>query len=203
MNDALKRHFEAAREFAEERAPRWVEWCRTRPPVEQVGHVDFIAEYAFVVSVSGFRASVVEERFPRLAKALHGFDPEQIVRMPYQQIRDLYERHMLRNGAKAEAFARGIRALADFETIQKLKAMLAKGHVDCLKSLPWIGDVTKYHLARNLGVDVAKPDVHLTRLAKKFGYDDVGRMCADLAAEFDERVAAVDGILWEYARSGP
>lgn len=32
-------------------------------------------------------------------------------------------------------------------------------------TLSWIGPITKYHLAKNLGADVAKPDVHLNRLA--------------------------------------
>ena len=35
-----------------------------------------------------------------------------------------------------------------------------------LKSLPYIGNITKYHLAKNLGIDVVKPDRHLTRIAE-------------------------------------
>jgi len=35
------------------------------------------------------------------------------------------------------------------------------------QTLPWIGPVTKFHLAKNLGIDAAKPDVHLDRLAKR------------------------------------
>jgi hypothetical protein len=34
-----------------------------------------------------------------------------------------------------------------------------------LQSLPYIGPVTCYHLAKNIGLQVAKPDHHLTRLA--------------------------------------
>jgi hypothetical protein len=37
--------------------------------------------------------------------------------------------------------------------------------LEYLGSLPWIGAITKYHAARNFGVDCVKPDIHLTRLA--------------------------------------
>ena len=33
------------------------------------------------------------------------------------------------------------------------------------ETLPWIGPITKFHLAKNLGSNVAKPDVHMLRLA--------------------------------------
>ena len=39
--------------------------------------------------------------------------------------------------------------------------------LEFLESLPWIGPVTRYHLAKNLGADEAKPDVHMERLARR------------------------------------
>lgn len=41
--------------------------------------------------------------------------------------------------------------------------------VEMLGALPWIGPVTKHHLAKNLGIDTAKPDVHMERLARQEG----------------------------------
>lgn len=37
-----------------------------------------------------------------------------------------------------------------------------------LRKLPFIGGITQYHLAKNLGMDVVKPDRHLVRIAEKF-----------------------------------
>lgn len=67
-----------------------------------------------------------------------------------------------------------------------------------LESLPWIGPITKYHLARNLGIDVAKPDRHLTKLAELMGFKDVQTMCDEVHRKTGERVGVVDVVLWRY-----
>lgn len=69
------------------------------------------------------------------------------------------------------------------------------------RSLPWIGGITCYHLAKNFGVDVAKPDVHLQRMADREGVD-VQALCGRLAHETGYRLATVDTILWRAAATG-
>lgn len=61
--------------------------------------------------------------------------------------------------------------------------------------LPWIGKVTKYHAAKNLGADVAKPDRWLDRLAERAG-ESVEALCRRLALASGDRVATVDLVLW-------
>ena len=68
-------------------------------------------------------------------------------------------------------------------------------------SLPWVGPVTSFHLAKDLGVDVAKPDVHLARLAHR-DRTSVERMCGRLARQSGYRVATVDTILWRACEHG-
>ena len=70
-----------------------------------------------------------------------------------------------------------------------------------LSELPWIGPVTRHHLAKNLGADVAKPDVHLERLARRDG-TTVSTLCRRLARESGYRVATVDSILWRACADG-
>ena len=70
----------------------------------------------------------------------------------------------------------------------------------CAK-LPWIGPITKFHLAKNLGVDVAKPDVHLNRLAKPEGLS-AQELCERLALETGYRAATIDTILWRACADG-
>lgn len=62
-------------------------------------------------------------------------------------------------------------------------------------ALPWVGQITKFHLAKNLGADVAKPDVHLNRLAEPGG-ETAQELCERLAKETGYRAATVDLILW-------
>ncbi|MDD5454173.1 MAG: hypothetical protein PHW62_01555 [Candidatus Ratteibacteria bacterium] len=68
--------------------------------------------------------------------------------------------------------------------------------VEFLDTLPMIGEITKYHLARNLGMDVAKPDRHLVRLMKKFEFNDVQKMCRYVADITGDRIGTVDVVMW-------
>lgn len=84
-----------------------------------------------------------------------------------------------------------------FEILQDLKTDDEK--VEYLEVLPFIGEITKYHLARNLGIDCAKPDRHLVRIAEKYGYDDVQAMCQHLSNVTGDRIGTVDIVLWRYS----
>lgn len=77
----------------------------------------------------------------------------------------------------------------------------AANKVEFCRSLPWIGKITKWHLAKKLGVDCAKPDVHLRRVAEHYG-KSVAKLCADLAAETGDRVATVDTVIWRACNLG-
>lgn len=68
-------------------------------------------------------------------------------------------------------------------------------------NLPWVGPVTKHHLAKNYGVDTAKPDIHLERLAQ-FEKTTTEKLCRRLARQSGYRVATVDSILWRACESG-
>lgn len=70
-----------------------------------------------------------------------------------------------------------------------------------LQSLPFIGSVTKYHLARDLGLDYAKPDRHLVRIAGRYGLT-VEAMCQALVNETGDRIGAVDVVIWRAANLG-
>jgi hypothetical protein len=73
--------------------------------------------------------------------------------------------------------------------------LAAEDKVAALRELPWIGEITALHLAKNFGADVAKPDVHMERLAR---VEDTTTevLCARLASETGYRVATIDTILW-------
>ena len=73
--------------------------------------------------------------------------------------------------------------------------LAAEDKVAALRELPWIGEITALHLAKNFGADVAKPDVHMERLARAED-TTTEALCARLASETGYRVATIDTILW-------
>ena len=76
--------------------------------------------------------------------------------------------------------------------------------IDALARLPGIGEVTKKHLAKNVGlIDTAKDDVWLTRLARMFRAASVDALVSYLAEEFGESQHTIDLVMWRYcAESG-
>jgi len=77
-----------------------------------------------------------------------------------------------------------------------------------IQTLPYMGPATSYHLARNLGLDYAKPDRHLVRIAWLFGFTkrigsniiyDVQEMCKEISSETGDRIGTIDVVLWRYS----
>lgn len=71
----------------------------------------------------------------------------------------------------------------------------SKYNVDYLQTLPFVGGITKYHLAKNLGLDFCKPDRHLERVAKQH-HTTPEIMCKELAEFTTDRIGVVDIVLW-------
>ena len=115
----------------------------------------------------------------------------------------IFERVMasLQSGCMAaEVFKHPGKAKA-IDTIWRERAPLfqqyleADDKVEALRALPFIGQVTALHLAKNLGADTAKPDVHMERLARR-EQTTTAQLCARLSQDTGYRVATIDTILW-------
>lgn len=121
----------------------------------------------------------------------------------------IFERCMvaLRRGESATTVFGHPQKAAAIDAIWRRRASLlralreAEDIIEFCASLPWVGPVTKYHLAKNLGADVAKPDRHLNRLAEPEGAT-AQELCERLAKETGYRVATIDLILWRACADG-
>jgi len=157
-----------------------IEWASDlREPVD----ADYFArETIFVICNSGMRNTVARGIFERCVEALNAGRPV---------------REVFRHEGKAAAIERIWR---DREQLLAGYAAAADKLAYC-EALPWIGGITKYHLAKNFGAAVAKPDVHLQRLADREGCTPQ-QLCERLAAETGLGVAAVDTVLWRACANG-
>ncbi|TPK87047.1 hypothetical protein FJ936_06780 [Mesorhizobium sp. B2-4-13] len=82
------------------------------------------------------------------------------------------------------------------EFFQSFKLAWANGPAEVIEfceTLPYVGGITKYHLAKNLGVDVAKPDVWLERVAVSSG-EPVQELRARLSQLAGDSVSTVDYV---------
>ena len=74
----------------------------------------------------------------------------------------------------------------------------AKDKLAFLETMPHIGPITKFHLAKNFGVDCFKPDRHIVRIAARYKQtpDDFMR---GLSERTGDNLAMVDMVLWRAA----
>lgn len=79
--------------------------------------------------------------------------------------------------------------------------VIANDKLAFLEALPWIGPITKYHLAKNLGMDVAKPDRWLQRVADEAG-ETVESLCNRLSVVTGDRISTVDYVIWRACNLG-
>jgi hypothetical protein len=88
------------------------------------------------------------------------------------------------------------------DRVELLDQYLAAGDkIEWCGALPWIGPITKYHLAKNFGINVAKPDRHIERLAALHQTTSQD-LCLDLAAKTGYRAATIDVLLWRACAEG-
>jgi hypothetical protein len=106
--------------------------------------------------------------------------------------------HVNKVKAIKEVFNNRDKLYNDFKLINILNEELV---LNFCYSLPHIGDITKYHMAKDLGCDVIKPDRHLVRISKKYGLTPFA-MCQNLSNSTGDKLSAVDFILWRAANLG-
>lgn len=145
---------------------------------------DFAAETIYVICNSGMKHTIARRIYEKVMVAL-------------------WEGRSARNAFGHPGKAAAIDTIwGDRQRLfQSFLATPEAARVEWLAQLPWIGKITKYHLAKNFGVDCAKPDVHLVRLAK-VGGEMPDTLCARLAAETGLRKATVDVVLWRACATG-
>lgn len=158
---------------------------------------EFIQEAAWVILSAGMRETVIRKLFPSLSSAFLFWESAACI--------------------IADATSCKRRALAIFNHHGKIQAILSlcyKVHrygfeavkskivqqgVSYLKSFEFIGPVTCFHLAKNIGLDVVKHDRHLLRIAKAARISNPTDMCRIIMELTGDRIGVVDLVLWRFA----
>lgn len=157
-----------------------IDWCETVGPPATADV--FVSEYVWAVLNSGMKAEVARRIWDRVWTAVRRGNLVSTV---------------FRHPGKARAIQD---ALASKEELCR-NYLLAGDKLAYLESLPWIGAITKYHLAKNFGLDVAKPDRHLQRLADRYNTTPEA-MCKALSDQCGDRIGTVDYVIWRAASLG-
>ena len=157
-----------------------IDWSENLVPCEN--SVQFLQEYIWVVLNSGMKNQVARMIYERIKTAIRNGQPISSV---------------FRHKGKAGAILNMTLAYDEiFKCYQE-----AESKLKFLECLSYIGKITKYHLAKNLGMDICKPDRHLMRIATKYKTTPQ-ELCVKLSKETGFRIATIDVVLWRAANLG-
>lgn len=162
----------------------------------------FMMEYVWCVHVAGFSAARVSRFYDKLLVAHNVLDEEGEYRaIAADNLIDMSDPE------KAQRVWSVWKNKAKGRAVQSVRKMLMEQgweafHEEYLYGrkpgriyrLPFMGPALACQLARNLGnTCVAKPDVHLTRLARQYGFADAGSLCLGVSSN---PAGYTDLVLW-------
>ena len=164
---------------------------------EGITETDFLREAAWVILSSGFRESVVRKCFQRVSEAFLSWSSARQIyacrELCWSQAISVFS-----NRYKIEAIMEVVDRIAN-EGMDHVKMKIRSHGVEYLQEFPYIGPVTSYHLAKNLGLHVVKPDRHLVRMAHITGHTSPFEMCLKIANTVGDSLAVIDLVVWRYA----
>lgn len=186
-----------AKEAVVARGFAWeIDWQEERR-LDRIGESEFLRESAWTVLSAGFREVVVRRLFGPVCDAFLGFRSAAAI----QENRPSCRRRALKvfnNPRKVNAIL-DIASIVDEMGFEHLIRRIKDEEVRFLQTLPYIGSITAFHLAKNLGLPVVKPDRHLQRIAGAAGFSSALELCQLISDHLGEPVQVVDVVLWRYA----
>jgi hypothetical protein len=173
-----------------------VDWQRTQC-FSEFDESMLLRESAWVILCGGFREGTVRKIFDYISLCFCDWESAEVIAESSEScLQAAYS--AFRNVRKLESIVEISKIVAG-TGFGPLKERILENPVIELSRLPHIGPVTSVHLAKNLGLQVAKPDRHLLRVSRAFGFgDDVGVLCSTIAERTGEKVSVVDLILWRF-----
>jgi hypothetical protein len=175
---------------------REIEWQRSRV-FASFCESDLLREGAWVILCSGFKEALVRRHFGYISLCFCDWESAETIAQNACICRQTATA-VFRHSQKIEAIVDIAKRIVEVG-FEELKAMIVAQPLAELQKLPFIGPTTTYHLAKNLGLPVSKPDRHLLRLAHASGFKSPFELCEELAARTGEDVQVIDLILWRYA----
>lgn len=164
---------------------------------EDLKETDFLRELAWVVLASGMREQVIRNLFPYISYCF----------LNWSSAKEIADNADICFNSAIKRFNHRPKIAAIINAAQKIKDtnfddfknQIKQKPLEALQQFSYIGPITVFHLAKNIGLPVAKPDRHLVRIAHQEGFLDVQDFCSQISKESGDSVPVVDIVLWRFA----
>ncbi len=166
-----------------------------------VSEQTFLKEAAWVILSSGMKESIVRKKFIGVSKSFYHWESARRIKVWNKKCYDNAMRYFGHSG-KINAIIEVAEIIAE-EGFSRIKSDIQEEGVSYLLRFPFIGRTTSYHLAKNIGIDVAKPDRHLVRLAEAMSFSNAFKLCSHISTITGDSCSVVDLVLWRFAAISP
>jgi hypothetical protein len=170
---------------------------QTKQPFQDFSESDLLRQMAWVILCSGFRESVVRQYFSFISLCFCDWQSAALICSSAVQCKST-AMSVFRYEKKIDALVKSANLINDIGFVQ-FKGRILDEPINVLQVFPFIGPVTAFHLAKNLGFPTAKPDRHLQRMAEIMGYSDAHHLCSVLSEATGDPIQVVDIVLWRCA----
>ena len=161
---------------------------------------DLLREHAWVILCSGFRERTIRKLFPNISICFCNWVSAEVI-FDNREICRRTALDVFHNERKIDAIIRVADYVRSFG-FETLRARIIRDPIRSLRLFDYIGPVTTFHLAKNLGFQVAKPDRHILRMSEAYGFQNVQEFCSLIAEITREPISVVDGVLWRISELG-
>lgn len=169
--------------------------------IKSLNESEFYREAAWVILSSGMSVRSVSSVFSRISSAfLKWEDSNKIVSQGDNCVKQALE-HFNHKG-KINAILSIIQHVNNIG-FEDFKFELINNGIEYIQKFSFFGPATSYHLAKNIGMNVVKPDRHLIRLAEALNFSTPDKLCKVIASRLDEKMSVVDVVLWRYCVMNP
>jgi len=156
-----------------------------------------LEESAWVILNSGMKETVIRKRFHLISNAFNNWESSNYINQNSVSCRNkalTYFNHK----PKIDAIIEIAKRISDIGFSAVFSQIKDHG-IKYLKQFPFLGPITSIHLAKNIGLKVAKPDRHLKRLAFILGYENVQDLCENISIITEDPVPVIDIVLWRFS----
>lgn len=162
---------------------------------------DLIKEAAWVILSSGMSVKSIQSVFLGISEAFFNWnDSDRIV---FESERCVNEAlvHFNHEG-KIRAILNIIKYVNKVGFEDFIVSLRLKG-IEFIQSFSYFGPATSYHFAKNIGMNVVKPDRHLIRLSSVLNFSSPDKLCLKISETIGEKISVIDIVLWRYCVLNP
>lgn len=176
-----------------------IDWQDSRK-IAAITESVFLREAAWVVLSTGMAERVVRQLFDSFSDAfLHWHSADDIVSNRDRCIANALD--VFGHRGKVNAIF-SIAEMIHQVKFQIFRGLLERCGFEILMEMSYFGPASSLHLAKNLGIDVVKPDRHLLRAASAAGAASPVELCQAISDLTGDRLSTVDLVFWRFGAMG-